>query len=284
MSARLRVKMRTSSPERCTWMRAPSSLYSTDALPTAPTASAAVGAVLASIGRMARPTTRPVFASSSSVPVSAVRAVLPRSPESIAARRTVSSGRPEALATASVTTPSSAPVRTSPRRAPRRNACSPSVARPIRSRSAVARASLDPDPDAAASWSRMLSTCPIVRVGSSAGDSAAADIPRQPTPSRPCRGFPRSSPMAGAISSGSIRRRSSASASTFASRDRVAETASEVTARSLSSIRPVCHRRPTRGRCQPSAAGASRKVTTTSETRFVRASPKKCVVPGNTAS
>ena len=33
MSARLRVKMRTSSPLRCTWMRAPSSLNSTDASP-----------------------------------------------------------------------------------------------------------------------------------------------------------------------------------------------------------------------------------------------------------
>ena len=52
-----------------------------------PTASAAVGAVLASIGRTARPTTT-ARAGSLPVPVSAMRAVSPRSPESIAARRT----------------------------------------------------------------------------------------------------------------------------------------------------------------------------------------------------
>ena len=83
------MKTRTSSPTRCTWMRAPSSLYSTDASPDgldrlaaarppSPRASAAP----------ARPTTSPTASSSSAVPVSARRAVSPRSPESIAARRT----------------------------------------------------------------------------------------------------------------------------------------------------------------------------------------------------
>ena len=50
MSLRLRVKMRTSSPERCTWTRAPSSFHSTDARPVWPRASATSAALAASIG------------------------------------------------------------------------------------------------------------------------------------------------------------------------------------------------------------------------------------------
>ena len=67
MSARLRVKTRTSSPERCTWMRAPSSLYSTDASPVVSTASDGLAAVAASIGSTGRPTTSPTASSSAAV-------------------------------------------------------------------------------------------------------------------------------------------------------------------------------------------------------------------------
>ena len=63
MSARLRVKTRTLSPFRCTWMRAPSSLNSTDASPaTVATASATDPAVEASIGSTGRPTCSPTSA------------------------------------------------------------------------------------------------------------------------------------------------------------------------------------------------------------------------------
>ena len=51
----------------------------------------------------------------------------PRSPESIAARRTSGAGTPAARATASTITPSSAPWRISPIRSPRRNVRSASV-------------------------------------------------------------------------------------------------------------------------------------------------------------
>ena len=245
MSARLRVNTRTSSPARCTWMRAPSSLYSTDASPVVASASAALGAVAASIGSTGRPTTSPTSSSSAAVPVSASRAVSPRSPESIAARRTTSPGRSAARAMASVSTPSSAPVRISPSSARLMKPCSRSVARAVSSRSAPARSPADPEPEVVASRSSSSSRSATVSVGSAAGSPIAADIPRQPTPTRPCRGLPTRNPTAGAISSGSRRRSSSASASTFASRDRVEATASAVVTSSSSSTGPVCHRPPT---------------------------------------
>ena len=130
-SARLRVKTRTSSPARCTWMRAPSSLYSTDASPVVASAADALDAVAASIGSTGRPTTSPTASSSAAVPVSASLAVSPRSPESIAARRTTSPGRSAARAIASVSTPSSAPVRISPSRTRAMKSCSRSVARAV---------------------------------------------------------------------------------------------------------------------------------------------------------
>ena len=123
MSARLRVKTRTSSPARCTWMRAPSSLYSTDASPVPSIAAAdARPPSTASIGSTGRPPpARP--ASSSAGPVSASRAVSPRSPESMAAREHVA-GAVGGARDGVGSTPSSAPVRISPRITRARKSCS----------------------------------------------------------------------------------------------------------------------------------------------------------------
>ena len=169
MSARLRVKTRTSSPRRCTWMRAPSSLNSTDARPV--TASAAVGsaAVDASIGSTGVPTARPTRSSVSAPSVRAVRAVAPRSPESMTARRTVAAGTSAALATASTRTPSSAPVRISPMRTRVTKDCSASVARAPTPRSDSDLSAADPEPVVARSSSSRASRSWTVRLGSVAG-------------------------------------------------------------------------------------------------------------------
>ncbi len=245
MSARVRVKIRTSSPCRCTWMRAPSSLNSTDASPTAAIASETVAAVDASIGWTPRPTTSPTSSSSPAVPVRASTAVSPRSPDSIAARRTAAAGRSAARAIASSSTPSRAPVRSSPRITRPRKSHSPAVARSASSRRLPPLAATDPDPDAAATASSAESTSPMVSVGCSAWTTSSVARPRHPTPTRPWRGLAVRNPTAGTISSGSSRRSASASASIFASRERVAVTASTVSTRSASSILAFSHRAPT---------------------------------------
>ena len=96
-------------------------------------------------------------------------AAAPRSPSSIAARRTSASGRPAALATASVSTPSLAPWRSSPMITRTRWSCSSAVAAPSSASSAAARSRCEPAPLAAASRENAASTSPIVRVGSAAG-------------------------------------------------------------------------------------------------------------------
>ena len=110
-------------------MRAPSSFHSTDAGPVASSAAATSSAVDASIGWTGRSSSSRTAASASTPSVSARRAVTRRSPLSIAARRTTSSGTSAARAIASVITPSSAPCRSSPRRRRRRKSASGSVAR-----------------------------------------------------------------------------------------------------------------------------------------------------------
>ncbi len=283
MSARLRVNTRTSSPARCTWMRAPSSLYSTDASPTASIASLGLAAVAASIGSTGRPTTSPTASSSSAVPVSASRAVSPRSPESIAARRTESPGRSAARAIASMSTPSSAPVRMSPISTRRMKSCSRSVARAASSRSSRARSPLEPEPepDSAARRSSAASRSATVRLATSAASPIAAASPRQPTPTRPWRALPTRNPTAGAISSGSSRPSRSASASTFASRERVAVTVSVVVTSSSSSTRPVCHRPPTAAERAPGRASDFASVGSANRAHTASASGPIAVVPSD---
>ena len=72
MSSRLRVNTAISSPERCTWIRMPSSLTSTTAgVPVAASAWSTEGALCASIGASGRPTRRVISPSAAAPPVSA---------------------------------------------------------------------------------------------------------------------------------------------------------------------------------------------------------------------
>src|SRR5213594_675440 len=103
-----REKTRTSSPALCTWIRAPSSLYSNAASPSSARASATSAAAWASIGWIGRNSSIRKRASPAAPSTSAARATAARSPASIAARRTKSGSSPAARATASVTSPSSA--------------------------------------------------------------------------------------------------------------------------------------------------------------------------------
>ena len=99
MSFWLRVKTLTSSPSRCTWMRAPSSFHSTETSPT--TASSIDAAGEASIGCTGDRTCRPILASPSMPSSAAVAATAPRSARSMSARRTAAAGTSKASATAS---------------------------------------------------------------------------------------------------------------------------------------------------------------------------------------
>ena len=95
-------------------MRMPSSFHSTDERSKPSTASPALAAVEASIGRIGRKISRPTSRSPSSPLVSASSAVCVRSPESMSARRASGPGTPAAFATASIISPASAPWRSSP--------------------------------------------------------------------------------------------------------------------------------------------------------------------------
>ena len=142
------MKIATSSPARCAWIRAPSSFHSTYAASTrsrrrsrcrsrSARASARSGEA-ASAGNAARPSAPSRIAAS---------ATDGRSPASIAARRTSAAGRSAALATASVITPSSAPCRSSPRNRLVRSRCSGSVARTKSVSSSARRAACEPGPE-----------------------------------------------------------------------------------------------------------------------------------------
>ena len=191
MSSSVRVAIRISSPSRCTWMRMPSSFTSTATVPppALPTAAPRSGALEASIGSTGRPTSRPKPANASSPPVIAATTTCVVEPASIAARRTEASGTPAAAATASWTSASSAPWRTSPVTAPRSHACSSAVARPNSSATAAARAACEPDPASPAIASKAACTPSTVSVGESAGGGSAL-TPRQPSPVRRWRRVP----------------------------------------------------------------------------------------------
>jgi|GEM_PF-3662780 len=226
-------------------MRAPSSLYSTDASPVISSAAVVVAAVAASIGSTGRPTCSPTDSRSSALPVRAMRAVSPRSPDNIAARRTTAAGRSEARAIASRSTPDRAPVRSSPSIARTRKSHSEAVARAARSTRMPVRAAAEPEPEVVASTSSAASTSPTLSEGSSACVMSRAVSPRHPTPSRPCRGEASSSPISAGSSDASARASSSARASILASLDDVAPTRSAVVTSSASIIWAFSHRRPT---------------------------------------
>ena len=158
-----RVNTRTSSPALCTWMRAPSSLYSKAASPSRSRASSTSCAGFASMGATGwstRSEKRPRPAAPSS---RAARATSPRWPENIAAWRTVAAGRRAARAMASSTRPSRAPCRTSPMSSSTRSRRSGSSARSNRPRRTLVRRSPDPAPFSAARASNVWSSSARVK-------------------------------------------------------------------------------------------------------------------------
>ncbi len=228
MSRSVRVTMTTSSPERWTWMRAPSSLYSTTTSgPSESIASSMVAPGEASMGRMGRPTTSPTASSVCSPPEMASAAVRARSPDSITARRTTAASTPDAAAIASVITPSSAPWRSSPVMSPIRNSCSDAVAAPSSAPSASFRRCAEPAPVMVVRPVSARSTPVTVSVGSSAGAGRAEDRVRHPIPIRPWRVSPASQATVARTSSGDADDSTAASSDVFALRERVAATRSE---------------------------------------------------------
>ncbi len=176
------MKIRTSSPSRWTWIRAPSSFHSTAAGPVLASADSTSGAVEASIGAIGRPTSSRNAASAGSPSPSAAEATAPRSPRSISARRTAATGTSAAFATASPTTAVSAPWRRSPRIKARRKPCSDAVARESSAVSSSRRAAWDPAPLKPASDSNAASTSNTESDGAVAAGGSSFSA-AQPTPS-----------------------------------------------------------------------------------------------------
>ena len=147
------------------------------------------GALEASIGSTGRPTSSPTSARAASPPVKAATAAASVLPDNIALRRTAVNGTSATWATASCTSASRAPCRTSPVTSPRSQACSAPVARANSADTASLRAAWEPAPAMRASASNASCTSVIVRVGSAAG-SGSSDRPRQPSPVRRWRSVP----------------------------------------------------------------------------------------------
>ena len=233
----------------------PSSLPSTSRSPppTASTASAAVFAEAASIGRTGRPTTSPTCSSASTPPAAASRATSAAVPASMAARRTTASGTAYALATAASTTPSRAPWRRLPVIRSTRKRCSSAVARPISAGELGRRDAVEPAPAVAASRVNAASTSTTVRPGSVGGLGQRPERAVARRPRRRCGSTPDRCETTTPTSAGSQRANRSARACVFAVRERVAATAREAatTSASVTSIRPSCRRGTDSGGRQP---------------------------------
>ena len=170
MSSRLRVKTATSSPERCTWMRMPSSFTSTVAgVPVASSAADTSVALCASIGVSGVPTRRLISDSAAAPPVSAATATCLRSPESSSARRTATTGTSAARAIASASSPACAPCRSSPLNSPTSSRCSSAVAAPNSAPTSSRRRACEPAPATTEIAAIAASTAATVRLGSAAG-------------------------------------------------------------------------------------------------------------------
>ena len=124
------------------------------------------------------------------LPSMAAAAAAPRSPLSIAARRTSGSGTSAARETASTITPSRAPWRISPIRSPRRNACSSAVARANRSWSAVRRAAWEPAPASEPIRGSAASTSSSSSVAGAGAGGGRSFRDAHPTPIDPCGSTP----------------------------------------------------------------------------------------------
>ena len=223
----------------------PSSFHSIAASPVRANASVSVGADCASIGRTGTPTTswnRP----SPALPCTSTASATGRNvPATVTARRTSAAGTSAAVAMASVSTPSSAPWRSSPLTRPASSRCSVGVARAISARSRPRRAVVEPAPLSAEIRSNSASTSRTCNDGCAAGGgrSRSAAYPR---PVRRWRNSPDRNATTIGTSSGPARRRQSASNLVLASRPGVSATAAEVWARSSSSTtaESARHHRP----------------------------------------
>ena len=165
-------------------MRAPSSLNSSAASPSRARASRTSSAESASMGRTGRKRRIAKRDSPASPSSNAAFATLGRSPAAITARRTRSAGTPAACATASITSPSSAPWRSSPTTRLTRKRCSSRVARASSSLKRRNFSPTEPFPATPATRANAASTSDNVSVGDAAAESdAAACTPANPTPS-----------------------------------------------------------------------------------------------------
>ena len=133
-------------------------------------------------------------------------------------------GTSAAFATASISTPSRAPCRSSPTKSRLRNVCSVAVARSSRAPSTrfLARA-----PRASPMAVIAASTSVSVNVACGATGTSTPNTVAGPTPIRPCRMRPASAATPTSASSGSRFTRHAARAAIFSRRERVAATRSE---------------------------------------------------------
>ncbi len=167
-------------------------------------------------------------------------AVAPRSPVSIAARRTSVRGTSAARETASTITPSRAPCRISPISRPRRKSllvvrgpCEQIVERRAAGRLGAGAGQCADPGECAASTSSSSNVA-----GAGAGDGRSFRD-AHPTPIDPCGSTPERYATAIGTSPGSSAARTDESRSTFSSRDEVAATSADAAATSPRSIRSL---------------------------------------------
>src|SRR5216117_1292802 len=224
-SDRRRVQTCTRSPARCSWMRAPSYLYSSAVRP--PCAASTEGkssAISASIGSTGTKGRGLAPATAAAPPVAASTATAVRSPRKSAARRVVATSTPQAAAIASSSSPSETPVRISPPTIRARKSRSSSDAREARRARRSSRARRTPEPAAAATSANASATWRSVRGprSASASPGRSAGNPRTPSTRGSDAGKARAARKATAvaISSGASVRRNRATSSRFSSRPR----------------------------------------------------------------
>src|SRR5438309_112880 len=245
-SDRRRVHTCTRSPARCSWMRAPSYLYSSAVRP--PCAASTAGkssAISASIGSSGTKGRGLAPATAAAPPAAASVATAVRSPRKSAARRAAATSTPHAAAIASSSSPSDTPVRISPPMIRARNSRSSVDTRDASCARRSSRARRAPAPVAAATSAKASAT--FIKVGgvemapptpprsSPPGESGPRRSPPSPGPRRDSVGNPRTPRTLGseagnarparkatvvAISSGANALRNLATSSRFSSRPR----------------------------------------------------------------
>src|SRR5438132_6377263 len=184
-SDRRRVHTWTRSPARCSWMRAPSYLYSRAVRP--PCAASTAGkssAISASIGSSGTKARGLAPATAAAPPAAASVATAVRSPRKSAARRAAATSTPHAAAIASSSSPSDTPVRISPPMIRARNSRSSADTRAASRARRSSRARRAPAPVAAATSAK--ASAMSMRVGGAirvGGPEMAPHPP--PPPSRP---------------------------------------------------------------------------------------------------